>query len=112
MHVALVICVVCEQVDVIEYTTKRPTKCREHANARPDKQPGSPPTTPCGVCTTPVTRHGHGKGQSRYCADHTPETMSVDELRALYRQFPEGVVWQVPKYRKKVEHLIEKRPRH
>ena len=112
MHVALVICVVCGQVDCIEYKTKKPTKCRTHTNTRPDKQPLGAATTPCGVCATPVARHGHGKGQSRYCVEHTPATMDAYELRALYKQYPNGAVWQIPKYRRPIEHLIRKSPRH
>ena len=107
MHVALVICSVCGSVSPVEYKTRRPTKCKEHADnyARPQKAAN------CAVCGISISRQGKGEGMRKYCADHTLALMSVDELREVYKQYPQSSVWQMPTYYELVAHLIEKRPR-
>ena len=107
MHIALVVCKVCSQIDIITYKTKRPTKCKVHAAtySRPQQ------AATCAVCGVAVSRQGKGAGMRKYCTDHTLSLMSVAELREVYKQYPQSSVWQMPTYYEQVAHLIEKRPR-
>lgn len=109
MHVAIVVCTVCAQIDIIEYKTKRPVKCRSCAKvdhrARMERalRPGK-----CGVCNAKLSRRGRGNGKRLYCNDHPLPILLVDEIRELHRQFPDGAAWEQPKYKQIIE---TKRPR-